>query len=47
MRPDASRDVTTNFGRGPVELPAGEVLLASSALEGGKLPPDATAWVAR
>ena len=37
----------TNFGPAAVELPAGEVLLASAALVDGKLPCDATAWVAR
>ena len=37
----------TNFGAAPVTLPAGEVLLASAALVDGKLPTDATAWVAR
>ena len=37
----------TNFGAAAVELPAGEVLLASAALVNGKLPCDATAWVAR
>lgn len=37
----------TNFGAAAVELPAGEVLLASAALVDGKLPCDATAWVAR
>ncbi|MDQ4501757.1 glycoside hydrolase family 13 protein [Sinomonas sp. ASV322] len=37
--------VVANFGTTPVELPAGEVLLASSDVEGGKLPGEATAWV--
>ena len=37
----------TNFGPHPVELPEGEVLLASAPLVDGKLPPDATAWVIR
>ena len=37
----------TNFGAAAVELPAGEVLLASAPLVDGKLPPDATAWVIR
>ncbi len=37
----------TNFGPTAVELPAGEVLLASAALVDGRLPCDATAWVAR
>lgn len=35
----------TNFGRTPVALPAGEVVLTTSALANGKLPADATAWV--
>jgi alpha-glucosidase len=35
-----------NFGREPVDLPAGaHVLIASSELEGGALPPDTTAWL--
>ena len=37
----------TNFGARSVELPEGEVLLASAELEDGKLPTDATAWVIR
>ncbi|MDR6621104.1 glycoside hydrolase family 13 protein [Sinomonas atrocyanea] len=37
--------VVANFGEAPVELPEGEVLLASAAVEGGKLPGEATAWV--
>ena len=37
----------TNFGPHPVDLPAGEVLLASAPLVDGRLPPDATAWVIR
>lgn len=36
----------TNFGARGVELPAGEVLIASAELEGGKLPADATVWIA-
>ena len=35
----------TNFGARPVELPEGEVLLASTELTDGTLPTDATAWV--
>ena len=38
--------VVVNFGAQPVELPAGEVLLTSVDLVDGKLPQDATAWVA-
>ncbi|MDX6425714.1 MAG: hypothetical protein QOD52_1119, partial [Gaiellaceae bacterium] len=35
-----------NFGREPVELPAGaHVLIASRELEGGALPPDTTVWL--
>ena len=37
----------TNFGEGPVALPAGEVVLCSSELLAGRLPQDATAWVVR
>jgi alpha-glucosidase len=35
----------TNFGAEPVLLPAGEVLLNSAQLEGGRLPADATVWL--
>jgi alpha-glucosidase len=35
----------TNFGAGPVALPAGAVVLASASLDGGRLPANATAWV--
>jgi alpha-glucosidase len=35
----------TNFGASPVELPAGEVVVVSSALVDGKLDTDSTAWV--
>ena len=38
--------VVVNFGAEPIELPAGEVLLTSIDLIDGKLPQDATAWVA-
>jgi alpha-glucosidase len=35
-----------NFGREPVELPAGaDVLIASNELEGGALPHDTTVWL--
>ena len=37
----------TNFGARAIELPEGEVLLASAELEDNKLPTDATAWVVR
>lgn len=36
----------TNFGATPVALPAGEVLIASAELVDGKLPQDASAWIA-
>lgn len=35
----------TNFGITPIDLPRGEVLLTSAALERGQLPGDSTAWV--
>lgn len=35
----------TNFGPEPIDLPAGEVLLASAPLVDGRLGQDATAWV--
>jgi alpha-glucosidase len=34
-----------NFGPGPVPLPPGDVLIASSELEGGALPHDTTVWL--
>ncbi|HEX7425426.1 MAG TPA: DUF3459 domain-containing protein, partial [Mycobacterium sp.] len=34
-----------NAGDEPVELPAGELLLASGELVDGKLPPNAAAWL--
>jgi alpha-glucosidase len=34
-----------NAGADPVPLPAGRVLLASAALEDGRLPADAAAWI--
>jgi len=37
--------VIVNFGPEPVVVPGGEVLLASSKLEEGLIPPDATIWV--
>lgn len=36
----------TNFGATPVALHAGEVLIASAELVDGKLPQDASAWIA-
>lgn len=35
----------TNFGAAPVDLPAGEVVLASRPLTDGRLPGNATAWL--
>ena len=35
----------TNFGDDPVDLPAGEVVLASGDLSDGQLPQDTTAWI--
>jgi alpha-glucosidase len=35
----------TNFGNTPVELPAGEVLLSSSPLDGNLLPGSTTVWL--
>lgn len=37
--------VVTNFGTTPVDLPEGEVLLASAPLAGGCLPGETTAWI--
>jgi alpha-glucosidase len=34
-----------NAGSEPMELPAGELLLASAELVDGKLPPNAAAWL--
>jgi alpha-glucosidase len=35
----------TNFGAGPIELPPGRTILASTRAPGRVLPPNATAWV--
>ncbi len=35
-----------NAGRRPISLPPGELILASTPLIDGKLPPDAAAWLA-
>ena len=40
-------EAITNFGIWPVTLPAGEVLLASGALDGNELPGETTAWLRR
>ena len=37
--------VVLNCGTAPVELPEGELLLASGPVEGGKLPTDTAAWL--
>lgn len=37
--------VVVNFGTTPVAVPAGEVVLASGALEGGMLPRDTAVWL--
>ncbi|HYQ33098.1 MAG TPA: glycoside hydrolase family 13 protein [Lapillicoccus sp.] len=37
--------VVLNCGDTPVELPAGEVLLASGSVDGGTLAPDSAAWL--
>jgi len=34
-----------NLSPAPVELPAGEILLASGPVSGGLLPPDTAAWL--
>ncbi|MBT2548061.1 glycoside hydrolase family 13 protein [Arthrobacter sp. ISL-65] len=44
VRPNGWHSVT-NFGTEPVGLPAGTVILSSSALVEGKLPADTTAWI--
>jgi len=36
-----------NLSGGPVDVPAGEVLVSSTAPDGGRLPRDAAVWVAR
>jgi alpha-glucosidase len=43
-RPNGWQSVT-NFGWEPLALPAGNVVITSGPLEGGKLPADTTAWV--
>jgi len=44
VRPGGWRSVT-NFGREPVPLPTGTVVVRSGPLDDGALPPDTTAWV--
>jgi len=43
-RPGGWRSVT-NFGPGPIPLPAGNVIVSSAPVEGNQLPADTTAWV--
>jgi alpha-glucosidase len=43
-RADGLRCVV-NMGDGPVDLPSGTVLLASSPITGGRLPPDTAVWL--
>ena len=38
--------VIANLGATPVELPAGEIVLASEPLAGRTLPTDTTVWLA-
>lgn len=38
--------VLANLGKVPVELPVGDILLASEAIVGGVLPTDTTVWIA-
>jgi len=38
--------VVANLGDGAIELPAGEVLIASGPLDGERLPTDTTVWIA-
>ncbi|PRY17423.1 glycoside hydrolase family 13 protein [Kineococcus rhizosphaerae] len=37
--------VLTNAGTEPVDVPAGELVLASGPLDGDRVPPDTTVWV--
>jgi alpha-glucosidase len=37
--------VVVNFGKAPLQLPEGTVILASAPLENGMLPRDTTAWL--
>jgi alpha-glucosidase len=37
--------VVCNCGRRPVRLPAGDVVLTSGPLDGGRLPADTAAWL--
>ena len=37
--------VVLNTGDGAVELPAGEIVVASGELDGRQLPPDTAVWL--
>jgi alpha-glucosidase len=45
FRRDSGLTCVVNFGPEPVELPAGELLLASGPLAGSALPADTAAWL--
>ncbi|MBM7808005.1 alpha-glucosidase [Geodermatophilus bullaregiensis] len=47
LRRSTGWESVTNFSDADVDLPAGEVLLASGPLPGGVLPPDTTVWLRR
>ena len=42
---DGGWEVLTNFGKTPVAVPQGKLLVASGQLEGGKVPENTTVWV--
>ncbi|MGE2715017.1 glycoside hydrolase family 13 protein [Mycolicibacterium litorale] len=45
VRTEGGLTCVLNASEQPVDLPAGEVLITSAGLEGGRLPPDAAAWI--
>ncbi len=47
LRRSTGWESVTNFSDAAVDLPAGEVLLASGPLTDGTLPPDTTVWLRR
>jgi alpha-glucosidase len=47
LRRSSGWESVTNLSGADVDLPAGEVLLASGPLPGGVLPPDTTVWLRR
>jgi alpha-glucosidase len=47
LRRSTGWESVTNLSAADVELPAGEVLLASGPLGEGTLPPDTTVWLRR